>query len=578
MKLSDYVAKFLSRQTRHIFVGNGGCIVHLLDSIDKLPRLKLVPCENEQAAAIAAEAYYRVSKKIGVAIATSGPGMANLIQGIACAYFDSIPSLFISGEPPVSHLRGNSKVRQAGFQEMDVVGLSRPITKYAVLLTDPKRVRYEMEKLIYLAFEGRPGPVMLDLPDDLQRADINPVKLESFKPPKKVYIVNDKIINKTLHFIRQSSRPVVIVGSGVKLGNAERELRAFLNKSGLPFATTWATIDMFLDDLPRLVGNFGVSSHRAGNFLIQSSDLIISLGSRLDTHQTGSRPGGFAPKARKIMVDVDDRELNKNNGLALDLKVNCDLKTFLKRLNSAKFETLPLGPWIKKIKSLREKYPICPKEYYEQKEKVNPYCFMNELSRETKKGDIIITDAGATLTWTMQAYKIRKPQALFSAFNHSPMGYALPASIGAKYAGAPRRVICIIGDGGMQMNIQELETIVYNKLPVKIFLINNAGYGIIKQTQDTWLKCRHVAADAASGLGFPDFQKVAKAYGIETMEISSHKDLNRLIRKALDYKGAILCDVKVRSGEKIIPKLEFGRPLEDLWPFLPKEELEEGMF
>ena len=577
MKLSDYVAEFLAKQTGHAFVGNGGCVVHILDSLQKNDKITVVPAENEQGAAIAAEAYYRVSGKIGLSIATSGPGMINLMQGVACAYYDSIPVLYISGESPVSHLKGNRKVRQLGFQEMDVVDIVRPLTKYAVLLTDPERIKYELQKLYYMAFEGRPGPVLLDLPDDIQRADIKPQKLVSFVPEKKNVVLKQALINKTINFIKKAKRPVVVVGSGVKLANAEEEMKAFLKKTKIPFATTWATIDVFKDSTPNLIGNFGVSANRAGNFALQNSDLIISFGSRLDTHETGSRPSQFAVNAKKIVIDIDRSELNKNNGMIIDLKINSDVKVFLKNLNSAKIEACDLNQWRRKIRQWRKDFPVCLNKYYSQKTKVNPYVFMNELSKETRINDIIITDAGATLTWTMQAYKIRKPQSLFSAFNHSPMGYALPASIGAQYAAPKKNVICIIGDGGMQMNIQELETIVYNKLPIKIFLINNGGYGIIKQTQDTWLGSRYVASDPKSGLGFPDFGKIAAAYKMKVMQADNHKYLNRVIRRVLDYNGPVLCDVKLNSAEKIVPKLEFGRPLHDLSPLLPREQLKANM-
>ncbi|UCD54958.1 MAG: thiamine pyrophosphate-binding protein [Candidatus Omnitrophota bacterium] len=574
MKLSDYITRFLAKHTRHAFVGTGGCIVHVLDSLNKSPHIHLVPCENEQGAAIAAEAYYRVKGKIGVAIATSGPGMINLIQGIACAYFDSTPSLYISGAPPTYHLKGKHKVRQMGFQEMDVIKIVKPLTKYAVLLTNPKRIRYELEKLIYSAFEGRPGPVLLDLPDDIQRAHINPQKLKSFIPKRKTPTLNKTAINKTMGLIKKAARPVIIVGGGVKTRDVRKELKTFLNKSRIPFATTWATIDMFLDNEPNLIGNFGISANRAGNFAIQNCDLLISLGSRLDTHGAGSDVARFAPKAKKIVVDIDRAELDKHTRMKTDLKIHCDLKTFLKGLiNSSEIETRDLNQWKRKIQEWKDRYPIYLEKYYKQKNKVNPYVFMNELSKETKEGDIVVTETGATLTWTMQAYKIRTRQALFSAFNHASMGYALPAAIGAQYAAPENRVICITGDGGIQMNIQELETIAYNKLPIKIFLINNRGYGMIKQTQDTWLDSVYVASDPSCGLGFPDFQKVAKAYKIKTLQIANHGELKKMIRKVLSYKGPVLCDVKLRPGEKIIPKLEFGRPLEDMSPLLPRSEL-----
>jgi len=578
VKLSDYIAEFLSKQTNHIFVGNGGCVIHILDSIESNPGLKNIPCENEQGAAIAAEAYSRVTGKLGVAIATSGPGMINLMQGIACAYFDSIPTMYISGAPPTNHLKGDQKVRQIGFQEMDVVGIVRPITKYAVLLRDPKRVRYELEKLVYMAYEGRPGPVLMDLPDDLQRAEVNPIELEPYTPEtQEPANVLAEQVEEMLGLIRNAVRPVVIVGGGVKIGHAETEARSFINKTDIPFATTWSTIDMFLDDNPNLIGNFGISANRAGNFAVQNSDLIICFGSKLDTHQTGSNPAKFALKAKKIVIDIDQEELNKKNGLLIDLKVNCDLKSFLKTINEEQITTNTLTPWREKIREWRQKYPVCCPEYYNQEDSVNPYVFMNELSKETKNGDIVITDAGATLTWTMQAYKMRTPQMLFSAFNHSPMGYALPASIGAQFAAPDKQVLCIIGDGGLQMNIQELETVVYNKLPLKIFLINNGGYGIIKQTQDTWMNSRYVAADPSSGLGIPDCQKIARAYGIETTEIVGHRELNKTIRNVLEYKGPILCDVKVKHDQQILPKLVFGRPIEDMAPLLLREEFEANM-
>jgi len=577
MKLSDYVADFLAKYTGHVFVGNGGCVVHILDSIDKHKRLRNIPCENEQGAAIAAEAYTRVSGKLGVAIATSGPGMINLMQGIACAYYDSIPVIFISGASPTSQLRGECGVRQMGFQEMDVVGITTPLTKYSVLITDFRKIRHELEKSAYMACEGRPGPVMLDLPDDLQRAEINPEELEPFIPPKVEYKLDALLLEKTLLFIREAKKPVIIVGGGVKLAKSQDLCRKFLDNSGMPYATTWATIDMFLDDEPNLVGNFGVSANRAGNFAVQNADLIISLGSRLDTHQTGSKAALFAPKAKKIMVDIDHDELNKRNGMQVDVKIECGLKAFLTEINKRKIQTQDLSKWKERIAGWRKRYPSCPLENYKQAKKVNPYVFMNELSKVSAEGDVVITDAGATLTWTMQAYKIRRRQMLFSAFNHSPMGYALPASIGAQFAAPNKKIICIIGDGGMQMNVQELETMEHNRLPIKIFVIDNGEYGIIKQTQDTWLKSRYVAADPGSGLGFPDICKVAKAYGIKTCVINSHKSIGRKIRKVLEYNGPILCDVKLKSGEKIIPKLEFGRPIEDLSPFLPRDEFTENM-
>lgn len=578
MKLSDYLAEVLAKEVKHVFCGNGGVVIHILDSIERRSDVRLVPCENEQGAAIAAEAYSRVSGNLGVAVATSGPGMLNLMQGIGCAYYDSIPALFISGAPPTGHLKGMRKVRQLGFQEMDVVDIVRSLTKYAVLVTDPKKIRYEIEKLIYMAKEGRPGPVMLDLPDDLQRAEINPEELEPFVSNN---IVSDKDFGKEikqmLEMIKSAERPVIVAGGGVKLSKTEDLMKAFIKKSGVPVATTWATIDMFFEDEPGLIGNFGISANRYGNFAVQTADLIISFGSRLDTHETGSNPSAFAPQAKKVMIDIDIHELNRGNGLEIDLKIEADLKVFLKQLQQSDVVTKDLTKWKSRINEWRKQYPICCPEYRDQKEFVNPYVFMDELSILTRPGDIIITDAGGTLTWTMQSYKIRKPQMLFSAFNHSPMGYALPASIGAQFAAPDRKVICIIGDGGMNMNIQELETVLFNKLPIKIFVIDNNEYGIIKQTQDTWMRSHYVGSDETSGLGFPDLVAIAKAYGYETSEIKNHKELVEKISDVLKHSGPMLCDVRVKHGEQLLPKLVFGRPLEDLAPLLDRDELKKNL-
>jgi acetolactate synthase-1/2/3 large subunit len=578
MKLSDYLAQVLAREVKHVFCGQGGVVIHILDSLEKRPDVKLIPCENEQGASIAAEAYARVSGNLGVAIATSGPGMLNLMQGIGCAFYDSIPTLFISGASPTGHLKGSRQVRQLGFQEMDVVEIVRSLTKYAVLVIDPKKIRYEIEKLLYLAKEGRPGPVLLDLPDDLQRAEIEPDELEPFIPPSKGTSKDyAKEIKLMLAMIKAAARPVIIVGGGVKLSKTEALMKSFLKRSGLPVATTWATIDLFLEDEPGLIGNFGISANRYGNFAVQTADLIISFGSRLDTHETGSKPASFAPGAKKIMIDIDAHELNKGNGLTLDLKIEADLRDFLPQLDQAEVTTGDLTKWRARIREWREKYPVCCAEYREQKGSVNPYVFMDELSKLTGPGDIVITDAGGTLTWTMQAYKVRTPQLLFSAFNHSPMGYALPASIGAQLAAPGRRVICLTGDGGLNMNIQELETVIFNKLPVKIFVIDNGEYGIIKQTQDTWMNSHYVASDETSGLGFPDLIAIARAYGYQTTQIKDHGEIVGQVKSVLQQPGPMLCDVRLKHGEQLLPKLVFGRPLEDLAPLLDREELKKNL-
>ena len=574
MKLSDYIAEFLSKITDSVFVGQGGNIIHVLDSLGKRKDIKVIPSQNEQGASIAADAYSRFNNKIGVTAATSGPGMINLMQGMACSFFDSIPTFHFSGAVVTSQLRKNKKIRQIGFQEMEVVDLVKPITKYAVLLKDKNNVRYELEKMLYFAKEGRPGPVLMDLPDDLQRAEINPKKLKSFKVPKKKK-KNISFEKKFLKLIKKSKRPLFILGHGINLSNTKKEVKKLITKSGIPFAPSWATIDLFSYNNKMNAGTFGVAATRYGNFAIQNSDLLISLGCRLSTQITGSNTKSFAPNAKKIVIDIDTNEFKKNNGIKIDLKINLDLKTFFKKINPL-IKRNNCDRWINQFQIWKEKYPVVKPEYYNQSNNTNAYVFMKKLSNKTGKNDILIPDASANLIWAMQAFQLNG-QKLFTALNHSPMGYSMPATIGAYLANKSKNIICTIGDGSMQMNIQELATIAHFNYPVKIFILNNGGYGLIKQTQDTWLKSRRVGVDENSGLAMPDLKKISKAYKIKTVEINNHNDLDEKIDYVLKLKKPVVCEVKVDDKQKVIPKLEFGRAIHDLSPRLKREELELNM-
>ena len=583
MKLSDYLADFLVNQgVKHTFVITGGAIVHAIDSVAKNPNIKYICTQHEQAAAMAADAYSRVTGNLGVAMATSGPGATNLMTGVCCSYFDSIPTIYITGQVPRSQLRKKYGVRQLGFQETDVVNMFKGVTKYAKLVEEPKDIKYHLQKAVYLAKSGRPGPVLLDIPDDVQRANIEPNDLIGFVPKKIKTDFNDleSKIDNVIDLFKKSERPVIILGGGVRLSNSEYIAKEIVQKLNLPVALTWGAMDILPHDHHMLIRDFGVAANRAGNFIVQNSDLILAIGTRLDTHETGSNQSTFARSAKKIVVDIDKTELNKYEkfGLSVDSLINYKVDDFLNVFNKKidKVKTKDVSLWIKKIDEWKKKYPICLEEYKNQKDNVNPYVFMNVLSKESGEGNIIITDAGSNLTWTMQGFKVKKDQRLFSAFNHSPMGYSLPASIGASFA-TNKPVTCIIGDGGIQMNIQELATIKYHNLPIKIFLLNNNGYGIVQQSQDTWFNSRYAATNPESGVAIPNFIDISKAYGIKTMKISNHSELG-LVRKVLDYQGPILCDVKVEQHQKIMPKLEFGRPIEDSYPYLSREEFLENMF
>ena len=584
MKLSDYVAQFLVEQgVKHVFGITGGAIVHTFDSIAKNKEISYICPQHEQAAAMAADAYSRITGNLGVALATSGPGASNLVTGVGCAHFDSIPTLFITGQVATFRLKRENAVRQLGFQEIETVNMFKPVTKYAVLVDDPKRIRYELEKAVYLAKSGRPGSVLVDVPDDVQRAEIEPAELESFISSPEIVDTEKlkKQIDESINLISEAKRPVVILGAGVKLGKAQEKAKQFVEKLNFPAALTWATLDMFPKNYVLNAGGFGIASPRFGNFAVQNSDLIIALGARLDTHKTGSPFSSFAREAKKIVLDIDESELQilQQYGMNLDISINADVNDFFNIINEKidEIKTQDVSEWIDRIKSWKKRYPVCSPQYYEQTDGVNSYVLMDALSKESSEGDIVITDAGGTVAQTMQGYGIRKKQTLITAFAYSPMGYSLPASVGASFASKNQNVICVIGDGGIQMNIQELATIAKHNLPIKIFVINNSGYGMIRQTQDDWLVSRYEASCTEKGISIPDFIKIAEAYGLEAAEIVNHREINQKIKSVLETEGPVLCDVRVSEKQRTVPMLKYGRPIEDANPLLDRKEFLENM-
>jgi len=581
MKVSDYIVDFLSRQgIKHAFVITGGAAAHLIDSIARNPEMDYICTQHEQAAAMAADAYSRVTGNLGVAVATSGPGATNLLTGIGCAYCDSIPVIYITGQVVTHRLRSGTGVRQLGFQEAPTVEIYKPTTKYAVLIDDLKRIRYEMEKATYLAKFGRPGPVLIDIPDNLQREQVNPHELESFVPEESNDPKLDEQVDQFIQLLERARRPVVILGWGIRLAQAEKEAREFINKLRLPVLLTWATMDMLPSSDPLVVGSFGQHGTRYGNFTVQNADLVLAIGSRLDTHLTGASITSFAREAKKIIADIDLSELNKYKllGMDADLLINADAKGLLRVMNSKVDEMVKpdISEWKRKIETWKAKYPICLPEYYQQEE-VNPYVFVKALARESPQGSTFLADTGCGLVWLMQAFEFKQNQRLFSAFNNTPMGYSLPASIGACFALGKKPVICITGDGGLQVNIQEMATIIRHDLPVKIFLINNRGYSMVRQTQEQWFGSRYEASTVESGLPAVNFVKVAEAYGFKALTITTNRELGQRIRKVLDSEGPVFCDVKINPNHRVIPQVRFGRPIEDGEPFLDRDELLSNM-
>ena len=579
MNLSDYVLNFLvKKKIKQVFLITGGAISFMVDAFSRNKKIKYTSVGHEQAAAMMADAYSRLGPNFSCTMVTSGQGATNLLTGIACSYFDSIPSLHICGQVNTyeqqSSNKSTHKVRQVGFQETDIVTISKPITKFSYKLNDPSEIKYILEKSYHIATTGRPGPVLLDIPMDLQRKKINFNKLKSFKTKKEKRKKIDKKLNYIIKQIKKAQKPVLILGGGIKYAKAEKKLNLFLKKINIPIVTTWSGVDLIDHDEKKYIGNIGVYGSRAANFTVQNSDLILSLGSRLDTRVTGGIPKSFARKAKKIVIDIDRHELNKKRGLVVDFKVNVNVKFFLEEFIKNNKEKIFKNNWLNKCYLWKKKYPIMQKIFFNDKKFVNPYVLIDDLSKKLSKNSIIVADDGGHLTWTIQAFKVKYGQKLFSAFGNSPMGYALPASIGASIAKNKSKVICIDGDGSIQINIQELHTVDKLKLPIKIFILNNNGYGIIKQFQELYLGKRFEAS--GKGVSNPNFKKISKAFNINYNLIKNHNDL-KYIKKIISSKSPEIIEVMIKSNQKIIPKLQFGNPIEDMSPLLPRKEFFNNM-
>ncbi len=573
MKASDFIANFLSKHSKYAFGGQGSSVVHIVDSIYKNKNIDFIPGQSEQGSSLAADAYYRSSKKIGITIGTSGPGILNFLQGMACSYFDSVPGLYIAGAPPVSYLRKNKKIRQIGFQEMEVQNMVKPICKYSALVKKIEDLNYELEKCIYIAFSGRKGPTLIEIPDDISRMNM-PKKLKHFKPK----IRNDlKKINysKIKELMKKAERPLIVVGNGCLLSGSIKDTKRFIKNNKIPYTASWAVLHHFSSSDPLNVGSFGVAATRYGNFAVQKADLIIFLGTRLSTQMIGGNIKTFASNAKKVVVDIDKEEFSSQRLPKINLKINCDVKKFLNGLNKIKLikRTNDIKIWVNETNILKKNYPILSVNNLKNKKFVDPYFFFDKFYSNIKKNSIIIPDASANLIWAYQTLKTDKNPEMFTAFNHSPMGYSLAASVGAFYGSKNKKVYALIGDGSVPMNVQELETIKNYDINSVIIVINNQGYGLIKQTQETWLKSIYAGTDKSSGLSFPDNTKVASSYGIKSFVLKNNNDVKKNLKRILNLKGPILVDVMIDPKSRVKPKIEFGKPLQDMYPYISRSQL-----
>ena len=592
IKLSDYVFDFItSLGVDTIFLLPGGGCMHLVDSIGRNQKLNYVCCLHEQAASIAADGYAQYRNDLGVALVTTGPGGTNAITGIAGSWIDSTPVLVISGQVKRKDMMTGKGVRQMGVQEVDIVSLVKTITKYAVTVTEPETIRYHLEKAVYLAKNGRPGPVWIDIPLDVQASIIEKKSLEGFKPESKVSDENKIIssfVEKTINLLNNSKRPVIFAGRGIRLAKAEREFLKLIEALKIPVLLTWRLIDIIPEEHEFNFGRPGTIASRYANFILQNADLLITIGARLDLVQVGYNYKNFASKAKKIIVDIDEAEIKKID-TEIDLPIVADAKVFLneflKQIDTIK--SIDRSAWLKKCKYWKEKYPVILPEYLKESDLVNTYALVDALSDLLSENDVIVPgSSGSCSEITYQAFRIKQGQRLINSPGLGSMGFGLPQSIGVCLASGRKRTISIVGDGGLQHNIQELETLKRLNLPVKLFVLNNNGYAAIRNTHRRFFEGRLVCCDPSSGLTLPDTCKIASAYGIKAVRISEQKNLKERVKEVLDISGPVVCEVMIDPDLQTAPRLSSfvredgtieSRPLEDLWPFLDREEFEREM-
>jgi len=582
MKLSDYITKSLEEYTKHVFLVSGGGCIHLVDSLSK-SQIKLIPNLHEQASTICAESYSQYTNNIGVALVTTGPGSTNALTGVASAWLDSIPILLITGQVQNKDRVGERGVRQCGFQEIDTVSIYKSVVKYAVTITDPKTVRYHFEKAIWLAKNGRPGPVLLDIPLDIQAAEIDETSLVGFQPENAVYNLSN--IQSLIDDLQTAKRPIVLVGNGVRLSGAMKEFYEFIEKTKIPILTTWKAMDFLEETHPQYVGRPGGVGQRGANFNQQNSDFILVIGARLDHGQLAYQPQYFAREAIRCIVDIDENEIKKLD-IHIHYPIVADAKYFLQELNK-RISSVVCSQWLDTCKSLYEKYPVILKEYLDSsKKEVNNYAFIKHLSDLLPEESLLVPgSSGACSEVTMQAFQLKKKTRIYNSQGLGSMGFGIPAAIAAALASG-KETVCIDGDGGLFLNIQELELINRYQLPIKLFVLNNNGYGSIKTTQNTHFGGNLVVSDPASGLSLPSIELNAIAYKIPYVKIENQFNLKKQLSDVLSYSGPVICELIVDQNHKTLPKASVykkqdgsfsTRPMEDLFPFLDRNEFNSNL-
>lgn len=570
MNGAQYIAEFLSRVgSNHVFLMTGGACAFMIDAVAQHPDLRYTCFQHEQAAAMAADALWRVDRTVGVSMATSGPGATNLITGIACSYFDSIPTIHITGQVnqrESSAIHG-ANVRQAGFQETKIVDMVKPVTKYAVMVRSGAELREELAKAFSLAISGRMGPVLVDVPMDVQQAEIE----GDILLPQRLPVEADEpstVTEQLGRTLASAKRPVVLWGAGIGLAGIEDEVADWLRKTGLPFVSSWAGLSFFDHAHPAFVGQIGVYGNRGANFVLQNADTVIVLGSRLDNRQRSGNAGNFAVGATVHVIDVDKEELAKyrSDGYRVSHLDFANLPTVLRDVTLPS----PNNEWIDYVAEMKQRhYGRETSTSAARLNSLSPYDVIRRINDIVADDAIVIGDTGAAVCWLYQSFRV-KQHTLFNPGGNSPMGYSLPAAIGAKIGCPDRQVVSYNGDGGFHLNIQELQTVRHNNLDLAVVVMNNGSYGIIKQFQDSYMQSRYTAS--RDGLSFPDFGALAAAYGLRYARIESLDQLG----PDLFAGGPIVIDVILSEHTLIEPKLEMGRPINDQFPYLGEEDYAAG--
>jgi len=586
MRVADYLmSRLADAGAEHVFLLPGGGAMYLNDALACEKRLTPVPCHHEQACGIAAEAWGRVRETFGVCMVTTGPGATNVITPVAGAWIESLPMMVISGQVKRADRLNGRPLRQGGVQEVDIVPMVTSVTKYAATINDPQQIRFHLEKALYLMQEGRPGPVWLDTPLDIQAAPINPEQLIGYEPPSAPTIDLTLAIGQTLALLKAAQRPLILAGHGVRIAGAAQEFLALVEKLGVPVVTTWNALDLLPDTHPLNVGRPGVVALRAPNFAVQNCDLLISIGSRLDNIITAYNPRGFARAARKVVVDVDANELARID-MDIDACITTDAGNFIRQLAG---HAVPANcaDWIATCQGWKKRYPVNDGAPFPSCGAINHYHFISALSDAIPADTLVTTgSSGLAIEVFYTIFRNKPGQRVFLTSGLGSMGYGLPAAIGACLANGSRPMVAIESDGSLQLNLQELATLRAQNLPICLIIMNNGGYASIRNTQRNYFAERYVGTGPEAGLILPDLEQVATTYGLPFRRITDAAELRQILNEVAARPQAMIVDVQLTPNETLAPKCAalpqpdgsmLSMPLEDMSPMLPLATLAEEM-